>query len=196
MASTFEHKEDWPFWEVAPPPHGSIRTEAAAVGHVPMVPEWDGISARTLRRSVDLDQTARPSDPADPMADASSTLEPLSEPHIVVISEQLDLLDVLGLLFREEGYSITLSSQLLDAPTIVRIAPSAVVLDVPYDGVDASCALLRQLRQRQNGFPIVCSTTVPMVAECIRLHGAPALLKPFDLEEILTMVTGFRERLA
>ena len=90
----------------------------------------------------------------------------------------------------------TLSSQLLDAATVFRLDPNVVVLDVPFDGVEAAYALLYDLRRDKPGLLIGCSTTAPTVAEWIRLNGFCALLKPFDLEELLAMVTSLRERSA
>ena len=197
MASDFKHRNNPHAWEVVGSPRGTMCTAFAGVGYLPLVRQWEGITTRTPRRSFASGPgTHVPTPVPDSQTDSTWMLEPLTAPHIVIMSPHLDLLDILGQLFREEGFSITLSSQLLDAATVFRLHPNVVVLDVPIDGVDAAYALLHDLRRDKPGLLIVCSTTAPTVAECIRLNGISALLKPFDLEELRAMVTSLRERSA
>ena len=126
-------------------------------------------------------------------ADAHTTamLRPLASPHILVMSAQLELLDILGQLFHEEGYSVTLSSRLLDAATILRIQPDLVVIDVPLDGVVLAEELMGGARaggpERAPAF--ICCTSVPGTADMLRLRGVPTLLKPFDLDDLLAMIS-------
>jgi chemosensory pili system protein ChpA (sensor histidine kinase/response regulator) len=130
---------------------------------------------------------AGPAQAPEPVA-----LRRLTSPHVLVMDSQLELLDVLGELFHQEGYSVTLASRPLPIETIVDIAPDVIVLEAMFDGADGGCRLIRELRadERVRAIPVICCTLTRDLADWLSLEGIPILLKPYDLDDLLHAVSG------
>jgi CheY-like chemotaxis protein len=119
------------------------------------------------------------------------TLRRLTSPHVLVMDGHLDLLDVLGEFFHQERYSVTLSSRLLDLDRIMELAPDVIIVEAMFDGSDAGRQLIQALHgdERVRSIPVICCTTMRGLADALELDGQPTLLKPFDLDHLLTTVT-------
>lgn len=122
-------------------------------------------------------------------------LRRLTSPHVLVMDGHLELLDVLGELFHQERYSVTLSSRLLDLDRIVELAPDVIIVEAVFEGSDAGCQLIHAMRvdERLRSVPIICCTTMRDLADILALDGHYALLKPFDLDDLLAAVVGTLE---
>ena len=61
-----------------------------------------------------------------------------------------------------------------------------------FDGSDAGCRLIHALRadERLRPVSIICCTTTRELADILALDGHYALLKPFDLDDLLAAVVG------
>jgi CheY-like chemotaxis protein len=117
-------------------------------------------------------------------------------PHVLVINDTKEILDVVRLLLEEEGYAVSLDDfSSFDAGAkladVQRLAPDAVVLDFLVGGEALGWQLLQLLRldPATRGIPIVvCTAAVRQVEELgahLRTMGVEVVLKPFEIEHLL-----------
>jgi CheY-like chemotaxis protein len=115
-------------------------------------------------------------------------------PHILVMDESRDVLALLHAILAEEGFSLTLSSQLLDLEEIRTCSPALIVMERRFDGLLApSWDVVRRTRQDRDlaHVPIVLSTThrSSRMSACLEQElqgrGVHILLKPYDINDLL-----------
>jgi len=94
-----------------------------------------------------------------------------------------------------EGYRVSLSAAPLDLETVKRVAPDLVILDFMIDdGAGSGWSLIDALRAdpATRDLPIVaCTGAVQQVREQrwrLDLNGVHVVLKPFDIDDLLTAV--------
>ena len=116
--------------------------------------------------------------------------------RILVIEDNPHLLALYRDLFEDEGYEVVLqSTPQFDAATIIQIAPDVIILDLMFDGDLAGWATLQSLKQGSAtaSIPIiVCSGAtkyVDVLESAFTLLGVHVLIKPFDLEALLDLVS-------
>jgi DNA-binding NtrC family response regulator len=100
------------------------------------------------------------------------------------------VLDVLGQLLDEEDYDVTLSPQFLDRDAMTPLHPDVIITDAAFNhGPDGEC-LFQEPLKRSDGtaIPVVYSTTIPDVAARLSARMIPILLKPFDLDLLVTLI--------
>jgi CheY-like chemotaxis protein len=115
----------------------------------------------------------------------------LPSPHLLVMDKYPEMLDVLGELFQDEGYPVTLSSRMLNADDIGALNPGVIIIDVDDHGSNDALALVSQLRTdiHLRAIPLICCTTSRTLSGSAGLDGLPTLLKPFDLDDLLQAVS-------
>jgi CheY-like chemotaxis protein len=115
-------------------------------------------------------------------------------PHILVMDESREVLSLLHQILAEEGFSLTLSSQLLDLEQIRVCSPALILMERRFDGLLApSWDVVRRTRQDRDlaHVPIVLSTThrSSRMSSCLeqelRGRGVHVLLKPYDINDLL-----------
>jgi two-component system response regulator VicR len=115
--------------------------------------------------------------------------------RILVIDDDEDILEILNIVFQEEGYDVVLSNTGEAAEHIQVIHPDLILLDVRIEGSSKKgneiCAELKQ-QYNQKKMPIIlvsAETDLEMLAnEC----GADFYItKPFDIFQLVDHVKRF-----
>jgi CheY-like chemotaxis protein len=115
-------------------------------------------------------------------------------PHVLVVNDTREILDLLQALLEEEGYRVTTSIALLDLAKIKAIAPDVIVQDIMFEHEQQEgwkFLTLSRLDPELARVPLVLCTgataTVrdPSMAEQLDRTGVRVVLKPFNLEDLL-----------
>ncbi len=117
-------------------------------------------------------------------------------PHILVIDDAPELLDLFVALLEGEGYRVTTSHVLLTVDEISAIAPDVIVHDLIFAGDGHASQSLPQTRQdpRLASVPLIlCTADSPAVSDRdaaarLAMLGAPVILKRFAIEALLEML--------
>ncbi|AMR30167.1 histidine kinase [Mucilaginibacter sp. PAMC 26640] len=115
--------------------------------------------------------------------------------RILVIDDDEDILEILNIIFREEGYDVVLSNTGEAAGRINVIQPDIVLLDVRLIGSDKSGAdickeIKSQLATRH--LPVMLVSGESDLAFLAKDCGADAYVaKPFDIFDLLSRVKEF-----
>jgi CheY-like chemotaxis protein len=126
-------------------------------------------------------------------------------PHVLVIDDAPELLDLFVELLEEEGYRVSTSRTLLALDEISAIAPDAIVHDLIFaeDSNDVWQSLRRtRLDSRLAPVPLILCTADTRVARdretVARLErlGIPVILKPFAIEAMLNVLADALARTA
>ena len=125
--------------------------------------------------------------------------EPLP-PHVVVINDEQDMLDLFRDMLEEEGYRVsTLTYPMADLGDLQILAPDLIVLDMLFGGEDRGWQYLQWIRMTRATATlpiIVCTAAVRLVRDAhdyLTRMGIGVVLKPFDIDPFLDEV---RRRLA
>jgi CheY-like chemotaxis protein len=110
--------------------------------------------------------------------------------HVVVMDNDPRLLEVLGNLLDDEGYDVTLSADLLDEDDLGRLRADIVLVDTSYSRAPGGTPLYPHPIALRNGsaVAVVYSTMRPAVASKFAAAGMTALVKPFDLDDLLELL--------
>jgi two-component system response regulator GlrR len=109
---------------------------------------------------------------------------------VLVVDDHLDLLELIRIVLEREGYRVEAT---LDAESalaaIERARPGLVLSDIYMPGMDG-LALAESLRQRPDPVPVML-----MSADRFSLpDDIPFIPKPFDLNELVAIVTSALDR--
>ncbi|MGC4106840.1 MAG: response regulator [Thermomicrobiales bacterium] len=147
---------------------------------------------------IDTMQTNPPTDTSFPgIVDTAGAPLPDSsgKPHILVINDTQEILDLFKDILEEEGFAVTLSSfTFQDVHDVERLAPDLVVLDFLIGGDALGWQMLQKLRMYRPtaGIPIVvCTAALQLVRELeghLRAKDIFVVLKPFDIDEMVDVV--------
>ncbi len=122
------------------------------------------------------------------------TAEP-RQPHILVVNDTQEILDLLRDLLEEEGYRVTTSLALLDMGRLKALAPDVIVQDLLFEQTQElgwKFLTLSQLDPELARIPLIlCTAAVrtvnePEMAEQLDRLGVRVVLKPFLIEDLLT----------
>lgn len=118
-------------------------------------------------------------------------------PHILVMDESREVLALLHEILAGEGFSLTLSNQLLELEQIRACSPALILMDRRFDGLLAPAWDVVHRTSRDPDLmhvPIVLSTTYcakPMSA-CFEKEildcGVHVLLKPYAMDDLLETI--------
>jgi two-component system, OmpR family, response regulator VicR len=123
------------------------------------------------------------------------------QPHILVINDTQEILDLLQELLEEEGYRVTTSLALLDIAKVRAISPDIIVQDLLFEGTQElgwKFLTLVRLDPQLARIPLVlCTAAVrtvrdPEMAEQLDRQGIRVVLKPFTIEDLLTTLNDVR----
>ena len=119
------------------------------------------------------------------------------QPHILVINDTQEILDLMQELLEEEGYRVTTSLALLNLDKIKTVAPDIIVQDLLFEGTQETgwkFLTLVRLDPQLARVPLVLCTAAtrtvndPVMAEQLSRQGIRVVLKPFDIEQLLTVL--------
>ncbi len=119
------------------------------------------------------------------------------QPHILVVNDTQEILDLLAELLEEEGYRVTTSLALLNLDKVKALAPDIIVQDLLFEGTQEEgwkFLTLVRLDPALARIPLVLCTAAtrtvndPVMAEQLDRQGIRVVLKPFDVEQLLTVL--------
>jgi two-component system response regulator VicR len=123
------------------------------------------------------------------------------QPHILVINDTQEILDLMQELLEDEGYRVTTSLALLDIDKVKKIAPDVIVQDLLFEGTQElgwKFLTLARLDPQLARVPLVLCTaavrtvTNPEMAEQLNQKGIRVVLKPFTIEDLLATLDEVR----
>jgi two-component system, OmpR family, response regulator VicR len=123
------------------------------------------------------------------------------QPHILIINDTQEILDLMQELLEEEGYRVTTSLALLDLDKVKAIAPDVIVQDLLFEGTQElgwKFLTLVRLDPQLARVPLVlCTAAVrtvndPEMAAQLDRQGIRVVLKPFTIEDLLTTLDEVR----
>jgi CheY-like chemotaxis protein len=116
-------------------------------------------------------------------------------PHILVVNDAQEVLEVVKELLEEEGYRVTIhSSAIRDLDRIREIAPDLVILDHLMGAEEYGWQMVQKMRLSREfaHMPIiVCTAALKMVEELqghLRAKNVVIVVKPFDIDDLLRAV--------
>lgn len=118
-------------------------------------------------------------------------------PHILVVNDAQEILDLFQELLEEEGHRVTTSLAVLDVEKIVKLAPDLIVQDLLFPhGQETGWRFLEMVRLSPAlvQIPLIlCTAAIDVVkdeemAERLRRLNVRVVLKPFDIGELLEVI--------
>jgi CheY-like chemotaxis protein len=116
--------------------------------------------------------------------------------RIAIVNDDATFLTLMRELLDEEGYeAFPINSETGAFERVRAIAPDLIITDIRLEHPDSGWNVLESVRldpQLAQVPVIVCSADsreIEQRAEDLRRHRAEVLPKPFDLDELLTLVT-------
>jgi CheY-like chemotaxis protein len=125
-----------------------------------------------------------------------------TRPHVFVVNDTQEIIDLLRDLLEGEGYRVTSSLARLDLDKVKTLAPDVIVQDLLFEHhQEQGWKFLTMIRldPALARIPVVLCTAAtqtvndPAMAEQLDRLGVRVVLKPFNLEDLLT---ALREVLA
>lgn len=112
--------------------------------------------------------------------------------RILVVDDDVAILDVVKLILEGQGYSIETSENGAIFPTVVNHKPDLILLDMLLSGEDGrDVARKLKANKETQSIPIVMISAHPSAAAGSLQAGADKFLsKPFEIEELLSVVSG------
>jgi CheY-like chemotaxis protein len=119
------------------------------------------------------------------------------QPHILIVDDTQEILELMQELLEEEGYRVTTSLARLDIDKIKALAPDVIVQDLLFEGTQEEgwkFLTLSQLDPELARIPLILCTAAtrtvnePEMAEQLDRLGIRVVLKPFNIEELLTVL--------
>jgi DNA-binding response OmpR family regulator len=112
-----------------------------------------------------------------------------SSPLLLVVDDDLDIVQTLGLCLKAEGYRVALARNGLEALELALAErPDAVLLDLMMPVMDG-WQFAQELRARKLSLPLlILSADHAVERHAGALSAAAHLSKPFDLDELLSKV--------
>jgi len=132
-------------------------------------------------------------------ATASTVAAPTNRsvrPRILIIDDEADLLEILGLELREAGYDVTCAATGADAVRRARREHFDVILtDYKMPGMDG-IETLSAIEKTDPTMRAVLMTGFASddVQAALRRSGRPHIAKPFDFDDLLTTLDRERRR--
>jgi CheY-like chemotaxis protein len=120
------------------------------------------------------------------------------QPHILIINDTQEILDLMKELLEEEGYRVTTSLALLDLAKVKALAPDIMIQDLLFEGTQElgwKFLTLVRLDPELARIPLIlCTAAVrtvndPEMAEQLDRQGIRVVLKPFTIENLLTTLS-------
>lgn len=130
--------------------------------------------------------------PKGPVIDADD-----HAPHILLIDDSQEILDLLRELFEDDGYRVLVSRETSDLPRLRDLLPEVIVDEILVGGRPEAgwqfLTLTRRDPDQAHGSLVLCTTAAatvrePAVAEHLDQLGVRVLCQPFLIGDLLEMV--------
>ena len=117
------------------------------------------------------------------------------QPHILLIDDTQEILDLMAELLEEEGYRVTCSLALLDIAKVKALAPDVIIQDILFEETQElgwKFLTLVRLDPELVQIPLIlCTAAVrtikePEMADQLDQLGIRVVLKPFTVEQLVT----------
>lgn len=122
----------------------------------------------------------------------------MARPLIMALNADMAFLEMIRDLLNDEGYETIIMSEHSDAfKAILGQQPRLVMIELLITDPEAGLMVLNKMRlhpQTRHIPVIIASTATQLIRdneEHLRSKGCDILLKPFDLEELLTIVEKY-----
>ena len=120
---------------------------------------------------------------------------------VLIVDDDQSLREAVRSALEDEGYAVLEASDGAPALEMLRMAEErmVVLLDVrmPHlNGIDVLTLIGGDERLARHAFVVWAASKVPLPKELLTELALPLVRKPFDLEELLTVVAEATERLA
>jgi CheY-like chemotaxis protein len=118
-------------------------------------------------------------------------------PHILIVDDTQEILDLLQELLEEEGYRVTTSMALFDLDKVKSLAPEVIIQDLLFEQTqDEGWKFLTVVRldPELTDIPLILCTAATQVvrdeamAEKLRDLRVRVILKPFQIDELLAVL--------
>src|SRR5215208_8410287 len=165
-----------------------------------MIPRPRGTSSCCRRLLGSVDGASGP-----PRSGASMHLKDAAmsadgrQPHVLIINDTQEILDLMAELLDDEGYQVTTSLALLDIAKVKALAPDVIVQDLLFEGTQElgwKFLTLVRLDPELARIPLIlCTAAVrtindPAMAGQLDRLGVRVVLKPFLIEDLLGAISG------
>lgn len=118
-----------------------------------------------------------------------------SAPHVLVVNDTKEILELFRELLQDEGYRVSLSSFAVnDVDEVLELAPDLIILDYLIGGEEQGWQMLQKLKmdRRTAQIPIIVCTAARTLVQEIEGHllskNIGVVLKPFDIDELIREV--------
>ena len=115
--------------------------------------------------------------------------------RLLIIDDDPDILEILSLIFKSEGYEVILSEDGEETENIESILPDLILLDIRLRNPDKSGASICTMLKSKPGtsqVPIILVSAEKDIRTIAKGCGANAFIsKPFDLQQISGKVKEF-----
>lgn len=117
--------------------------------------------------------------------------------HVLVVNDTQEIIDLMRDLLEGEGYRVSTSLAVLDMDKVRKLAPDVIVQDLLFEQVQEQgwkfLTLVRLDPELARVPVILCTAAVQTVREAgmaqqLDRLGVRIVLKPFDIEELLTVL--------
>ena len=119
------------------------------------------------------------------------------QPHILVVNDSQEIIDLLKELLEEEGYRVSASITILNLEKVKALAPDIIVQDVMFEGTHETgwkFLTMSRLDRQLKRIPLVLCTTAlttvkdPDMAAQLERLGVRVVLKPFEIDQLLAAI--------
>lgn len=115
--------------------------------------------------------------------------------HIVVVDDDLALQEFYRLLLESEGYKVTILSPFaFSLNSVAAFQADLFILDLLIGSKQSGWFILQALLDNPPALPVILVTALPPTAfeatweNFIQKHSIPLILKPFDVDTLLTVI--------
>lgn len=125
-------------------------------------------------------------------------IEPMQQPHVLLVEDELNLAKGLAMVMRDEGYEVDLSDTGRGALEKIGRNPfDLLVADLRLPDIDGM-EVIQQMREKRPSTKVVVITGYPSVStalQAVRMGASDYLRKPFTDDEFMFSVKSvFAER--
>lgn len=122
---------------------------------------------------------------------ATNNINNTGHKHLLIIEDDLDITDILTVLFTDEGYTVTAINQTDDIiRTVEEVKPDLIITDYILEGINGGeyCSQVKNNPETAH-IPVVLLSGYAKVLESLGNYGADAVIyKPFDNDELIDRV--------
>jgi two-component system response regulator HydG len=120
------------------------------------------------------------------------------ECSIVIVDDDPQFCKTLGDILRRRGFTVAELTDSSDVGDILGPDVQVVLLDIKLNGV-TGLDVLKEIRKRYPHLPVIMVTgyqkeMAPAIEACLKIGAYTCLYKPFEIEELLNILTEIRQQ--